>query len=167
MSAPFGPIVLQAIGIIHSEHHRSEETPIQPAFACGCLGRVEVFPAFAAGLQDIEGFSHIILLYVFHAAGEPELIVRPFLEDAPHGVMSTRHPRRPNRIGLSVVRLARREGPVLHIMDVDILDGTPLIDIKPYVPRFDAPDDVRAGWTEAVDPEQARMRGRRGYRGPS
>jgi tRNA (adenine37-N6)-methyltransferase len=157
-------MVVHAIGVIHSEHHVPEQTPIQPEFAAGCEGWVEIFPAYADGLKDIETFTHLILLYAFHAAGEPELIVRPFLDDTPRGVFATRHPRRPNRIGLSVVRLMRREGAVLHIADVDILDSTPLIDIKPYVPRFDAPQGAGGGWTEAIDPEQARKRGRRGCR---
>ena len=162
MSAPYQyPIICHAIGMIHSEHRRPEETPIQPEFAHGCEGWVDVYPAYVDGLKDIEGFTHLILLYAFHAAEEPELIVRPFLDDTPRGVFATRHPRRPNRIGLSVVRLIRREGAVLYIADVDILDATPLIDIKPYVPRFDAPSGAGGGWIEDVDPEQARVRGRR------
>lgn len=164
MSASYPePIVCRAIGIIHSEHRHPEETPIQPEFARDCPGRVEVFPEYAAGLKDIEGFTHLILIYTFHAAGEPELIVKPFLDDTPHGVFATRYPCRPNHIGLSVVQLVGREGPALHIQGCDILDGTPLIDIKPYVPRFDAPDGARGGWTDTVDPKQAHVRGRRRY----
>lgn len=158
------PIICNAIGMIHSEHKIPEDTPIQPEFARECQGWVEVFPAYANGLKDIETFTHLILLYAFHAAGEPKLIVQPFLDDTPRGVFATRHPCRPNRIGLSVVRLMRREGAVLHIQEVDILDSTPLIDIKPYVPRFDAPSGAGGGWTETVDPEQAHKRGRRGWR---
>lgn len=159
------PISIRAIGVIHSAHQRPEETPIQPEFAHDCPGHIEVFPAFADGLKDIEGFSHLILLYIFHRAPDAPLVVTPFLEDTPHGIFATRHPGRPNHIGLSVVRLVRREGAVLHLADVDILDATPLIDIKPYVPRFDAPERASGGWTEDVDPALARMRGRRGFRG--
>jgi len=162
MNAPANDtMVMHAIGVIHSDHRLPEETPIQPEFAHGCHGRVEVYPAYAEGLKDIETFTHLILLYAFHAAGEPQLIVRPFLDDTPRGVFATRHPRRPNRIGLSVVRLVRRVGAVLYIEDVDILDSTPLIDIKPYVPRFDAPQSAGDGWIGTVDPKQARKRGRR------
>lgn len=164
MIAPQQTILCHPIGIIHSEHHRPEETPIQPEFARDCLGRVEVFPEFAAGLKDIECFSHLILLYAFHRAPDTSLVITPFLDDTPRGIFATRHPARPNHIGLSVVRLVRRKGAVLYIADVDILDATPLIDIKPYVPRFDAPDGARGGWVEAVDPAQARVRGRRGGR---
>ena len=127
-------MVVHAIGVIHSDHRLPEDTPIQPEFARGCRGRVEVYPSYVEGLEHIETFSHLILLYALHAAGEPQLTVRPFLDDTPRGVFATRHPCRPNRIGLSVVRLVRRVGAVLYIEDVDILDATPLIDIKPYVP---------------------------------
>jgi len=154
---------LTPIGMIRSEHRRAEDTPIQPSFADGCAGTVEVFPEYAGGLKDIEGFSHLILLYCFHRAEAPLLVVKPFLEDAEHGVFATRHPRRPNRIGLSIVKLIRRDGNTLFVENVDILDETPLLDIKPFLPRHDAPEGVRAGWQDAVDPELARARGRRGY----
>lgn len=108
-----GSVSYGAIGIIHSEHLVPAETPIQPIYAQGCAGRVEVLPAYAEGLQDLEGFSHIYLVYHMHKAGPAQLVVRPFLEDAPHGVFATRAPCRPNAIGLSVVRLVRREGSVL------------------------------------------------------
>jgi tRNA-Thr(GGU) m(6)t(6)A37 methyltransferase TsaA len=143
------------IGVIHSGHTRAEDTPIQPAFAEGCTGTAEVFPEYADALKDVEGFSHLILLYLFHRAGPPLLVVKPFLDDAEHGVFATRHPRRPNHIGLSIVKLVRRRGNELVLQNVDILDGTPLLDIKPYVPRFDAPEAVRSGWQDAVDPDLA------------
>jgi len=154
---------LTPIGMIRSEHKRAEDTPIQPPFAEGSAGTVEVFPEYAAGLKDIEGFSHLILLYYFHRAEAPLLVVKPFLEDVEHGVFATRHPRRPNGIGLSIVRLIRREGSVLFVENMDILDETPLLDIKPFLPLHDAPEGVRAGWQDTVDPELARARGRRGY----
>jgi tRNA-Thr(GGU) m(6)t(6)A37 methyltransferase TsaA len=154
------------IGVIHSGHRTPEETPIQPVYARGCPGRAEIRPEYAEGLKDLDGFSHLILLYHFHRAGEPRLTVVPFADDAPRGVFSTRHPQRPNPIGLSVVRLVRIEGTVLHLLDVDILDGTPLLDVKPYVPRFDGVLDARGGWTQAIDDRTARRRGLRDCREP-
>jgi tRNA-Thr(GGU) m(6)t(6)A37 methyltransferase TsaA len=153
---------IRPIGTIHTPHTRAAETPIQPVFAEGIAGRAEIRPEYADGLRDLEGFSHIWLLYWFHQADAPRLLVRPFLQEFEHGVFATRAPTRPNPIGLSLVRLVRREGCVLHLADVDILDGTPLLDIKPYVPRFDYRTDVRTGWLEAVDEETAQRRGRRG-----
>jgi tRNA (adenine37-N6)-methyltransferase len=158
-------LIMQPIGTIRSEHLLREETPIQPEFARGCIGEAEVFPEYAEGLRDIETFSHLILIYSLHKADDPCLVVKPFLDDAPHGIFATRYPSRPNRMGLSVVRLVRRSGAVLVLEDVDILDGTPLLDIKPYVPRFDAPRDANGGWTDKVEAGEAGRRGRRGYGG--
>jgi tRNA-Thr(GGU) m(6)t(6)A37 methyltransferase TsaA len=134
------------IGVIRSEHFAAEETPIQSAYAKGCKGQAEVFPECASGLLDLEGFSHVYLIYHFHQAGPAKLLVKPFLQDIERGVFSTRAPSRPNAVGLSIVELVRREGNVLHLDGVDILDGTPLLDIKPYVPEFDAHPQSRAGW---------------------
>jgi tRNA-Thr(GGU) m(6)t(6)A37 methyltransferase TsaA len=156
-------IVCRPVGIIYSQHKEQEKTPIQPGFARGIPGRVEIFPEFEEGLEDIEAFTHLILLYHLHRAGEPQLKVTPFLDEKPRGVFATRHPRRPNRIGLSVVRLVGREGNILHLEDVDILDGTPLLDVKPYMPRFDAPPDAGGGWTDGIDPGEAWKRGRRKF----
>jgi len=113
--------------------------PIQPSAAEGVEGKVILDPALQEGLQDLEGFSHLILLYYFHQAGAPELLVKPFLDDKPRGLFATRAPRRPNGIGFSIVKLLK---------NVDILDGTPLLDIKPYVPYFDQPEADRVGWLE-------------------
>jgi tRNA-Thr(GGU) m(6)t(6)A37 methyltransferase TsaA len=136
----------EPIGQIRSPFTQREQTPIQP-YRSQAAGRVEVLPAYADGLKDLEGFSHIILLYVFHrAAPGYDLTVVPFLDDEPKGVFATRYPRRPNPIGLSVVRLAGREGRVLQVDGIDVLDGTPLLDIKPYAPPFDAYPDARSGW---------------------
>lgn len=153
------------IGIIHSEHRQSEKTPIQPVFARGCRGRAVVNPELGAGLSDIDGFSHLYLIYHFDRAASPKLTVKPFLEDVDRGIFATRSPRRPNSIGMSIVRLIRREGNVLYLDDVDILDGTPLLDIKPYTARFDRIEDTRNGWQVNVDDDTAMHRGRRGYNG--
>jgi len=153
--------VFQPIGIIRSRHRSAERTPIQPVFASGCPGRVELFPAYREGLRDLEGFSHVILLYHLHRAGPPQLTVRPFLGDRPCGVFATRHPQRPNPIGFSLVRLSRIQGCILHLLDVDILDGTPLLDIKPFVPRFDRVPRARGGWTTRVPNRVAARKGRR------
>jgi tRNA-Thr(GGU) m(6)t(6)A37 methyltransferase TsaA len=159
------PIALRPIGVIRSPHTVSEKTPIQPVFAAGIRGTAELQHEYTDGLVDLEGFSHLWLIYVFHQAGEPCLTVKPFLDDVPHGVFATRAPCRPNPIGMSLVRLVRRDGPILHLEDVDVLDGTPLLDIKPYVTRFDVRDGARCGWQERVDDEVARQRGRRGFKG--
>ncbi|MBN2447817.1 MAG: tRNA (N6-threonylcarbamoyladenosine(37)-N6)-methyltransferase TrmO [Phycisphaerae bacterium] len=158
-------IVLRPIGVIHSPHTTPEKTPIQPAFASGIAGTIEVEPAYEEGLADLEGFSHIWVLFAFDRAGEVKLKVKPFLDDTPRGVFATRAPRRPNPIGLSLLRLVRREGRVLHVEDVDILDATPLLDIKPYSGRFDVREGARCGWLDKVDEESARRLGRRGFEG--
>jgi tRNA-Thr(GGU) m(6)t(6)A37 methyltransferase TsaA len=158
-------ITYRPIGVIRTEHSVVEETPIQPAYAKGCKGRVEVFPEFAPGLRDVEGFSHIYLIYHLHKAGAAKLMVKPFLQDIERGVFATRAPCRPNAVGLSIVELVRREGNVLHLDGVDILDGTPLLDIKPYSAKFDRLETARSGWQDEVEEEAARQRGRRGYKG--
>jgi tRNA (adenine37-N6)-methyltransferase len=136
------------IGIIHSPFTELEGMPIQPAGAAGVKGTVEVFKDFRSGLKDLDGFSHIILLYHFHFSLGFDLHVVPFLDSTPRGLFATRAPKRPNPIGLSIVQLDNIEKGVLFIQNVDILDGTPLLDIKPYVPEFDAQVKVRAGWLE-------------------
>ena len=155
------------IGVIRSPHTRAEDTPIQPVFAQGISGRVEVFAEYEHGLRDIEGFSHVYLIYTFDRAEAFRLEVTPFLGDQPRGIFATRAPNRPNPLGLSLVRLVRRKGRVLHIEDVDVLDGTPLLDIKPYVERFDSRSGARCGWQDEVDDETASAKGRRGYRPPA
>ncbi len=141
-------IELEPIGVIHTPFTDLEGMPIQPAGAAGVRGRVEVFEEYRAGLKDLDGFSHIILLYYFHRSRGYELEVVPFMDSEPRGLFATRAPRRPNPIGLSVVQLDGVEDGVLLVQNVDILDGTPLLDIKPYVPEFDQPDRVRTGWLE-------------------
>ncbi len=141
-------IEFEPIGIIHSSFTEPEDMPIQPAGAAGVKGTVEVFEDFHPGIKDLDGFSHIILLYHFHRSHSFKLQVVPFMDSELRGLFATRAPRRPNPIGLSVVQLDKIEDGVLHIQNVDILDGTPLLDIKPYVPEFDAQREVRAGWLE-------------------
>jgi len=138
------------IGVIHSPFREIEGMPIQPRGAAGVRGVVELLPEFAEGLKDLEGFSHVLLIYHFHRVQEVRLVVTPFLDGEPHGVFATRAPTRPNPIGLSVVRLIGVEGNVLRVEGVDVLDGTPLLDIKPYVPEFDVYDVERVGWLEGV-----------------
>ncbi len=141
-------VELKPIGVIHSPFHELEGMPIQPAGARGVQGTVEVFQEYRAGLKDLDGFSHIVLLYLFHQSQGFNLHVVPYLDTEIRGVFATRAPRRPNAIGLSVVQLNMVQDRILHIENVDILDGTPLLDIKPYVPEFDAQFNVRTGWLE-------------------
>ena len=141
-------IIYKPIGIIHSPFKRPSGTPIQPTAAHNIEGTVEIFPEYSDGLKDIEGFSHIILIYHFHLAKKPSLKVSPYMDENWHGIFATRAPSRPNPIGISVVRLIKVEGNLLHIRDVDIVDGTPLLDVKPYVPAFDVRDADRIGWLE-------------------
>ncbi|MCK9229907.1 MAG: tRNA (N6-threonylcarbamoyladenosine(37)-N6)-methyltransferase TrmO [Syntrophales bacterium] len=160
-------IPFHSIGVIRSGHRSAEKTPIQPVYAWGCPGTAEIFPEYAEGLRDLEGFSHVYLIYHFHGAHETKLIVKPFLQDIERGVFATRAPCRPNAIGLSVVRLERVEGNVLYLDGVDILDGTPLLDIKPYTAKFDHIATTSNGWQDDVDEETAWHRGRRcGSGGP-
>jgi tRNA-Thr(GGU) m(6)t(6)A37 methyltransferase TsaA len=154
-------IQFHPIGVIHSPHLEKEKTPIQPVFAQEYEGTVEVFPEFEDGLADIDGFSHLILIYHFHRAPPVQMRVKPFLQDVERGLFATRTPGRPNPIGLSIVELLKRDGNILHISGIDVLDGTPLLDIKPYVARFDRKEAVRSGWQDEVDGETAQRRGRR------
>lgn len=141
-------ITLKPIGIIHSPFKKPEGTPIQPGRSNGAGGTVEVYPDFVAGLEDLDGFSHIILLYFFHLSKGYNLMVTPYLDDQERGLFATRAPKRPNSIGLSVVKLDKIEENILHVINIDIIDGTPLLDIKPYVPDFDSSGDFRIGWLE-------------------
>ncbi len=141
-------IQYKPIGVIHSPFLQRRAMPIQSAYADGAVGTVELQPQYVDGLKDMEGFSHLILLYHFHLSEGYQLQVRPFLDEETRGVFATRAPNRPNAIGLSVVRLERVEGTTLHILDVDVVDGTPLLDVKPYVPHFDHRRQARIGWLE-------------------
>ncbi len=139
--------MIEPIGIIHTPYARKEECPIQPLYSADSLGRVEVFEKYEAGLKDIETFSHIYLLYLFDRAGKIEMVRATFLDDESHGIYASRHPCRPNGLGLSVVRLLRREQNVLIVEGVDMLDKSSLLDIKPYIPKYDAIASASDGWT--------------------
>ena len=150
MNIKIANILMHPIGIIHSPFVNKSEMPIQ-ASRSQAKGVVEIFPKYAEGLQDIEGLSHLFLLYVFHESLGYSLIVKPFLDDQLHGLFATRYPFRPNPIGLSVVQLLTRKDNMLEIEGVDMLDGTPVLDIKPYVPEFDrAGDAVTPEWIERL-----------------
>ncbi len=137
---------LELIGIIHSPYKTKDECPIQGAYAEDDKATVEVFAEYEDGLKDVEGFSHLILLYLFDRAEKVNLVRPTFLDDKPHGVFASRHPCRPNGIGLSIVRLMKRDKNVLEVADIDVLDGTPLLDIKPYIPKFDSFPEASEGW---------------------
>jgi tRNA-Thr(GGU) m(6)t(6)A37 methyltransferase TsaA len=154
-------VIFHSIGVLRSLHTQPEATPIQPVFAGDSPGRAELLPEFADGLADLEGFSHLYLVYWLHRAAPARMRVRPYLQNIERGLFATRFPDRPNPIGLSLVRLLRCEGHVVHFAGADMLDGTPLLDIKPYAPRYDAVTRPRGGWTEDVDEATAQRRGRR------
>jgi len=140
------PITYTPIGIVRSPFATLPGMPIQTVAAQGVAATVELDPSYAAGLRDIEGFSHLLIISHLHLMQGYALEVTPFMDTQTHGVFATRSPRRPNPIGLSIVRLIRVEGATLHIEEVDLLDGTPVLDIKPYVPQFDDRATERTGW---------------------
>jgi tRNA (adenine37-N6)-methyltransferase len=140
---------IKPIGVIHTPFHQIQDMPIQPRGARGTQGQVRVDDTYRHGLKDLEGFSHIYLLYSFHKTVRTELEVIPFMDTQPRGVFSTRSPLRPNHIGLSIVRLKKIEGSTVFVLDIDVLDGTPLLDIKPYMEKFDAVENSTSGWMQA------------------
>jgi len=139
---------INPIGIIHSPYKQKIGTPIQTAFSDDGEGTVEIFTRFKRGLKDLDGFSHIILIYHFHESEGYSLLCRPFLDDVERGLFATRAPRRPNPIGLSIVRLKAIKDNILSVSSLDMLDETPLLDIKPYIPQFDSPETRKVGWFE-------------------
>lgn len=141
-------MTFEPIGFVHSPFLEPAGMPLQPASADGVAARIEIHAAYEAGLRDLAGFSHILVLAHLHRAAAGELTVVPFLDDEPRGVFATRAPARPNPIGISALRLVRVEGRMLHVTGIDLLDGTPVLDLKPYVPEFDAIAAERVGWYE-------------------
>lgn len=141
-------ITLKPIGIIRTPYKEPKGMPIQGKFEKDIEGQIEIFPNYIQGLKDIEGFSHLILIYYFDRAKEEKLLGKPFLEDETHGIFAIRSPMRPNHIGFSVVKLKKIENNTITFSEVDILDNTPLLDIKPYVSHFDSRENVENGWLD-------------------
>lgn len=143
-------LAYEPIGTIRSPFDSPDGMPIQPAGANAIEGIVEVDESYAGGLKDLDGFSHCILLYHFHAAAEgASLRVEPFLDDEERGVFATRAPRRPNPIGISIVEIEDVTARTVLVNGIDVVDGTPLLDIKPFVPAFDVPERAKTGWLDA------------------
>ena len=140
-------MIISPIGISHSPFQEMDETPLQ-SIRSQALATLEIFQEYEPGLQDIEGFSHLIILYFFHREGQTRMMVKSYLEESIHGVFATRSPRRPNHIGISTVELIGREGNFLRVSGIDVLNGTPLLDIKPYVPKIDDRPGARSGWLQ-------------------
>ncbi|MBN2220735.1 MAG: tRNA (N6-threonylcarbamoyladenosine(37)-N6)-methyltransferase TrmO [Vallitaleaceae bacterium] len=141
-------ITIKPIGIINTPYKEPKGIPIQGTFKKHIKGKAEIFPAYQAGLKDIEGFSHLILIYHFDRSKKEQLLSKPFLEDQEHGIFAIRSPHRPNHIGFSIVKLEKIVKNIITFSEVDILDGTPLLDIKPYVKHFDNRKNVKNGWIE-------------------
>ena len=139
------------IGIIHTPFQCKKDTPIQP-FRSEAKGRIEIFKKYEDGLRDTDRFSHLILIYKFHKSRGYRLRVKPFLDDQLRGLFATRYPRRPNQIGLTVVKLLKRKGNILFVKGIDVVDGSPLLDIKPYVPGFEPKERISIGWLEGKIP---------------
>ena len=140
--------IINPIGVIHTPFKTIENMPIQPIAAEGIKGFIEILPDYSDGLKDLDGFSHIILIYRFHKIKGYDLEVIPFMDSEKRGIFSCKAPKRPNAIGLSTVKLLGIEGNIIHIEQVDMLDGTPLIDIKPFFPKYDNRENVKVGWLE-------------------
>ena len=141
-------IPMSPIGVIHSPYKQVKDMPIQGKFKTSVQAWIELKEEYLAGLKDLDGFSHAIIIYYFHKSEKTEIEGKPFLEDNKHGIFAIRSPHRPNHIGLSVVRIEKIEGSKLHFSEVDVLDGTPVLDIKPYVKHFDVRGNVISGWVD-------------------
>lgn len=146
MTRQLEPVTFRPIGVVRSPFADPDGMPIQASGAGGARGTIEVDPALADGLAGLEGFSHLVLIYHLHRVRRPRLVVTPFLDTETHGIFATRSPARPNAIGMSTVRLLSMSGCTLEVEGLDILEGTPLLDIKPYVPQFDDREGARIGW---------------------
>lgn len=143
------------IGIIRSPYHDTSEIPRGPGAQHDAEGTLELRPELEAGLTDIDGFSHLFVIWVFDRSTDFDLLAHPPIDDRPHGVFATRSPRRPNPIGLTVVRLLRREGPRLNVRGVDMLDGTPFLDLKPYLSSIPV-EELKRGWLDEVEAGRGR-----------
>ena len=141
-------IKFKPVGVVHSPYKTVENMPIQPSAGMDTEAEIEIFPEYAEGLSDIEGFSHLYIIFHLNMVKKHKLKVIPFLDNVERGIFATRSPARPNPIGLSVVELTGVEGNILHIRGVDMLDGSPVLDIKPFVPDFEKHDNIRTGWFE-------------------
>ena len=138
------------IGKIHTPFKTKKDCPIQPIYSSNAEGKIEIFKQYENGLKDIETFSHFYILYLFDRSGEVQLIRSTFLDDEPHGIYASRHPCRPNSIGMSIVQFKERAGNTLIVKGVGVLDGTPLLDIKPYIPKFDIIESASNGWVDGT-----------------
>jgi len=141
-------IELKPIGVIHSPYKSRDEVPKQSSESNAC-GKIEVFKEYEQGLKDIDGFSHLIIIYLFHKSEKTSLLVKPFVDNALRGVFATRHPDRPNHVGISLIKILARHKNILEVQGLDVIEGTPLIDIKPYVSDFDSRKDIKIGWLES------------------
>lgn len=155
----------QSIGLIHSPHKDLSKIPIQPVFCTDIEGTVVLNAEYADGLKNLQEFSHVYLFYYFNQSQKTYLHLKPYLSDQEQGIFATRAPHRPNKLGMSLVRLVRVEENILHVRDLDVLDGTPLLDIKPYIQRFDSRETVKSGWQDAVSDDVASVRGLRDFKG--
>jgi tRNA-Thr(GGU) m(6)t(6)A37 methyltransferase TsaA len=142
-------IVFKPIGYVKSPHINAKGSPIQSSVAKGHKGTVVVYEEYKDGLKDLEGFSHIILLYHFHLIKDVKLFAIPFMDNVARGIFAIRSPARPNPIGLSVLEIESIEGNLINVKNIDVLNNTPVIDIKPYVPQFDSVFDAKIGWMES------------------
>ncbi len=136
------------IGVIHSPYKDTKDIPIQGKFKPEVKAYIKLKSKYATGLKDLDGFSHAIIIYFFHKSQKEEILGKPFLENKEHGIFAIRSPHRPNHIGLSVVKIDSIKNDELHFSEVDILDGTPVLDIKPYVRHFDRRDSIICGWLD-------------------
>jgi tRNA-Thr(GGU) m(6)t(6)A37 methyltransferase TsaA len=150
--------IIKSIGTIHTPFDKLEDMPIQPKGAAEVIGTVELEEQYVEGLADLDGFSHIYLLYEFHMAKRTALTVTPFMDTTPRGVFATRSPLRPNHIGISIVRLIGVEKNIITVQGIDILNGSPLLDIKPYIAAFDAVQQSRSGWMKGSEEDVSSMR---------
>ena len=149
---------ISPIGVIHTPFDDLKGMPIQPSGALEIEGTLVIHPEYEQGLRDLMGFSHIILLYQFHRSTGYDLLVTPFLDTQKRGLFSTRAPRRPNSIGLSIVELTGRDKNLVFVRGIDVLNNTPLIDIKPYVPKFDVRTVTATGWLEKAQKKAATLK---------